>query len=292
MPRPSMMPTLLRELIVARTLPREPEPDLVMDGPEQVAAYEEAGRIDSVMSAAYLFHTARISQVISGAKTVLDLGCGPAVQLAQVAQFNPNAQFRGIDLSTTMLSQGRAHLATQALSNVTLEHGDITQLSSVETASVDAVISTMALHHLPRAELLTACFKEIARVIKPGGAVYITDFGRLKSLKSVIYFAYMNEPRFPHLHLFWLDYERSLRAAFLASELKTLAAQYLPEGVQHFKTFGVPLLNVLQTAAKPASPELRSQFKALRARLPWRYRMDIDDMRLFFKMGGLAHDPF
>jgi arsenite methyltransferase len=91
MPNPALIPTFLRELLVSRSLPREPEPDLVMDDPQQVAAYAEAGRIDGIMASSYLFHSARISQVVQGCKTVLDLGCGPATQLAQVAQFNPKS---------------------------------------------------------------------------------------------------------------------------------------------------------------------------------------------------------
>ena len=89
MPRLSMIPTFAREVFGQRTLPREPEPALVMDDPEEVAAYSEAGRIDGVMAAAYLYHSARISQVIQGCSQVIDLGCGPATQLAQVAQLNP-----------------------------------------------------------------------------------------------------------------------------------------------------------------------------------------------------------
>ena len=57
-PRLSFLPTIAREVFGPRTLPREPEPDLVMDGEDQVAAYTHAGRIDGVMSAAYLFHSA------------------------------------------------------------------------------------------------------------------------------------------------------------------------------------------------------------------------------------------
>ena len=58
--------------------------------------------------------------------------------------------------------------------------------------SVDGLISTMALHHLPTVGHLEACFAEIRRVLKPEGAVYLADFGRLRSLKSVLFFAYMN----------------------------------------------------------------------------------------------------
>jgi arsenite methyltransferase len=292
MPRLSMLPSMVREVVGRGERPREPEPDLVMEGAEQVIAYEEAGRVDSVMSAAYLFHTARISQLLSTASVVVDLGCGPAVQLAQIAEFNPHVQFRGVDLSETMLEQGRRYLQEKKISNVTLELGDITSLKNFEDASVDAVISTMALHHLPRIELLHDCFREISRVLKPGGSVYLTDFGRLKSLKSIIVMAYLNERRFPHLHLFWLDYERSLRAAFRARELKDAASMYLPPSVKTYSMFAVPFINVIQTAPRPIGAHLRSQFQLMRRSLPRIYRADLDDMRLFLRLGGLGLDPF
>src|SRR5215831_4554810 len=118
MPRLAFVPIILRELLGERTLPREPEPDLVMQDEEQVKAYSLAGRIDGVMSAAYLFHSGQASSVIYGARRVIDLGCGPATQLAQIASLNPDSEFLGIDLSPTMLDSARAHIAASGLRNV------------------------------------------------------------------------------------------------------------------------------------------------------------------------------
>ncbi|OIP15651.1 MAG: hypothetical protein AUK51_13005 [Comamonadaceae bacterium CG2_30_59_20] len=293
MPNVSMLPTIFREVFGKRTLPREPEPDLVMDDEQQVRDYKEAGSVDSVMSAAYLFHSARVSQLLqNGRKSVLDLGCGPAVQLAQIAQFNPEVQFHGVDLSSEMLRQAAKQVADLKLTNVRFSQGDITDLPLVPTGSVDMVISTMALHHLPSIGHLRACFKEISRVLKPGGAIYLTDFGRMKSLKSVIYFAYMNEKYHPHLHLFWLDYERSLRAAFQFKEIKSLARELLPSTARTYGTFLSPFLVVVQTKPEALAPDLSARIKQMRRELPRRYRADLDDMRLFFKLGGQPADPF
>ena len=285
-----MLPTILREVVGKRSLPREPEPDLVMESDDQVAAYAEAGRIDGVMAAAYLFHTAQISARVGGAARVLDLGCGPATQLAQVAQFNPATQFVGVDLSVGMLDSARAHAASQNLRNIGFEQSDITDLSQFKDASFDAVISTMALHHLPTLEHLRRCLREVRRVLNPGGAVYLADFGRLKSLKSVIFFAYMNADRQPHV--FSLDYERSLRAAFEFDDIKRVAAEELPADVQVHSTFLSPMLTVAATAPRGISATLRANFAALRTRLPRRYRSDLDDLRLFFRLGGFSFDPF
>lgn len=290
MPNPALIPTFLRELVVARTLPREPEPDLVMSDPAQVAAYAEAGRVDGVMAAGYLFHSARISQVIHGCDSVLDLACGPATQLAQVAQLNPNVSFTGIDLSTNMLSDAEQHLKNLGLNNVQLCHGDIAKLDGLKGHSFDAVISTMALHHLPSYALLDACFAAITRVLKPGGALYLTDFGRLKSLKSVIFFAYMNAKHQPHL--FSLDYERSLRAAFLKEEFETLASKHFPSEVKVVSTFKVPFLVIIKTSDRVLPEPSQLRIATMRRALKPRYRRDLNDLRTFFTLGGLRNDPF
>lgn len=290
MPSVGLIQTFAREVFARRSLAREAEGDLVMDDPAQVAAYAEAGRIDGVMAAAYLFHSARISQVIQGCKTVIDLGCGPATQLAQVAQLNPGIQFTGTDLSATMLSDAREHVARLKLSNVGFREGDITHMDFFADASADAVISTMALHHLPTMQHLNACFAEIRRILKPGGALYLTDFGRLKSEKSVNFFAYMNAAFQPHI--FSLDYERSLRAAFLKEDFDALASRHLPPDARVESTFKVPFLVIVKTPDKPLPKATLSQLIAMAKSLQPRYRRDLNDMRRFFALGGLRNDPF
>lgn len=290
MPTPGLLWAFAREVMVRRSFPREPEPDLIMQDSEQVMAYAEAGRVDGVMAASYLFHSARISQTIAGCRTVLDLGCGPATQLAQIAELNPAVRFLGVDLSEVMLQDARCHIAKLGLPNVSVVQDDICRLDSVSDQSVDAVISTMALHHLPSHLLLEACFRQVRRVLRPGGAIYMVDFGRLKSLKSVLYFAYMNASHQPHS--FSLDYERSLRAAFLKEDFERAAAEHLPSDVRVESTFQVPFLVVTKTGDRPLSEAVRQKVRAMKSALPPRYRRDLNDMRIFFALGGLKNDPF
>ena len=290
MPNPALIPTFLRELFVAPSLPREPEPALVMEDAEQVAAYVEAGRIDGIMSASYLFHSARVSQVLRGCTTVYDLGCGPATQLAQIAGLNPDISFVGVDLSRTMLVDAEKHIRHLGLTNVSFRQSDITTLDGLPEASADGVISTMALHHLPTVDHLERCFASIKRVLKPEGALYLTDFGRLKSLYSVIFFAYMNAKYQPHL--FSLDYERSLRAAFLYEEFESLTLRYFADRARAFATFKVPLLVTVKTPDHPLPAEFLDRLRRMRSALPRKYRGDLDDLRIFFRLGGLGNDPF
>jgi ubiquinone/menaquinone biosynthesis C-methylase UbiE len=285
-----MVPVFLREWLGNRVFPREPEPALVMDDVEQTRAYNDAVSIDGVMAAAYLFHTAHASQVLSGRHRVLDLGCGPAIQLLQIAQLNAEAHFIGVDLSQEMLAQARANVAASVCTNVELRVDDVTRLASVEDRSVDAVISTMALHHLPTLEHLHACFTQIARVLRPGGALYLVDFGRLKSLKSVLYFAYQNSRHQPHL--FSLDYERSLRAAFLPEDFSNALNEHLAGRASMFTTFKVPFLLLVRSGAQPLEREVSERLQQKRRGLQPRYRRDLDDLRMFFRLGGLQPDPF
>ncbi|HKO87913.1 MAG TPA: class I SAM-dependent methyltransferase, partial [Burkholderiales bacterium] len=271
LPRLSLLPVMAREIFGKRQFPREPEPDLVMDDPAQVAAYSEAGRIDGTMSANYLFHTALITRTIHGCRQVLDLGCGPATQLGQVAALNPQTEFQGVDLSTSMLADAALHLDALKLRNVRVHQDDITALSSIADHSVDAVISTLALHHLPTHDHLHRCFAAISRVLRPGGALYLADFGRLKNLRSVLYFAYMNCDRQPHI--FSLDYERSLRASFELADYQRFSAA-LPRDVRIYSTFKVPFMIVLKTPDRPLSEAVKAQLQEMRKRLPSRYLHD------------------
>lgn len=289
--RLGLLPVLLRETFGSRTLPREPEPDLVMEGDEQVAAFAEAGRIDGVMAAAYLFNSARISQCIQGCRRVVDLGCGPATQLAQIAALNPAIEFLGVDLSPGMLASAEAHLRDQGLTNVRLLESDVTAMKAIGDGSVDGVISTLALHHLPSDRHLRSCFAEIARISGSDAALCLIDLGRLKSLKSVLFFAYMNAAHQPHI--FSLDYERSLRAAFLHEDFEAAVRESLPgRAIEIRSTFRIPVLIIAKTDDRPLPDDLRARLKDMRVALPSRYRRDLDDIRRFFRWGGLGNDVF
>jgi hypothetical protein len=106
----------------------------------------------------------------------------------------------------------------------------------------------------------------------------------------VLYFAYMNAKHQPHV--FSLDYERSLRAAFLADELRVLAARKLPKAVRVHCTFLAPLLVAIQTEPRSLPEEVKGRLVAMRKRLPRRYRIDLDELRQFFRLGGLPGDAF
>jgi len=240
----AMLFHLLAEQLSWRVLPRVPEPELITQDLAQIAAFEAAGREDGVLAFTYFFHALHIMPVVRPGDRVLDLACGPANQLAQMARLNPEARFVGLDASANMLDRARATLARCAIGNVELVAGDMTRLTDLEDAVFDCVTCTMSLHHLPDLAALAGAMREVRRVLKPDGGLYIVDFGRFRRTSTQRYFAQVH--RDAQSAQFTQDYLHSLRAAFSVDELTAAAALLGPGYVRHL-TMLVPLMVVFKS---------------------------------------------
>ena len=285
MPSPAVLRVLLRELMTRERAARVPEPCAVMDTPENVEAYLRAGTIERVLAPIYLYSAAQVCDVIRPADLVLDLGCGPATQLAVIARLNPDVRFVGVDASEPMLTAGRAHLLAEGVCNVELRQDDITDLSSFDDRSLDAVMSTLALHHLPNLDALQATCRSVSRVLKVGGGIYLNDLGRFKSLRSMRYFAHQYADR--QSPLFTLDYWDSLNAAFSLEDHKS-ATSLLKSAGKLYTTFLLPYMMAFKSPQRrPPSESLRTAFKQLRTELAAHQQTDLNDLTTFFRLGGL-----
>ncbi len=287
----SYLPTIFREAFSWRGLPRSPEPDLIMDSDANVEAYAEAARDGTgPMASNYVFHAAHMTQTIHGARRAVDLACGPATLLAMVAELNPDTSFLGVDLSEPMLESARAHIRARGLSNVEFTLGDITALDEIADGHADAVMSTMALHHLPNEQALRECFRAIGRIATDKAAIYLADLARLKSKKSIDFLVETSRGRQPEL--FVTDYENSLHAAFRASNFRRLASEAIPQDLRTRTTAGIPAMVVAKTRERVLPEGVVAHLHALREDLDTDDRADLDDMRLFFRLGRLGSDPF
>lgn len=257
-----------------------------MDDPAKVAAFNQAGHETGVMAPVYLYHAAQVCEIVRPGDTVLDLGCGPANQLAMIARLNPDTKFIGVDLSEEMLGRARTLVQEQCLENVTFHTADISKLEGIADQSCDAVYSTVVLHHLPTIAHLQATFAQIARVLKPGGGLYLVDFGHLKSAKSIAYFAYQYQDRQPEL--FTADYLYSLQAAFQVSDFERAYQNSLAAFGKFHKMFPLPFMVAIKSPIRRAiDPTLALKLAELRHKLPGYHEADIANLIRLFRLGGL-----
>jgi ubiquinone/menaquinone biosynthesis C-methylase UbiE len=97
---------------------------------------------------------------------VADVGTGTGF-LAEAA-LDAGARVIGIDISDGMLAQVTARFGGRAFE---ARHGDTAALP-LGDAEADAVLANMVLHH---AEDPPSAIREMARILKPGGRLVITD---------------------------------------------------------------------------------------------------------------------
>jgi ubiquinone/menaquinone biosynthesis C-methylase UbiE len=279
-----LLATLLRELFTSEQFDRTPEPALVMDSEAAVSAFARAAAPNGILSGVYDFFVRQACNMIRPGDRVLDLGCGPASLLAAVAARNQDAAFAGVDRSARMIAMGNDVLRGNAARNVALRLDDMTELSSVEPGSIDVVLSSMALHHLPHTDDLRRCFEAVERVMAPEAKMFILDFGRLRSLRSVEYFVRRaiprDEPVLEH------DYRASLRAAFSRDELGTALSGRLRPRISIYSTVVSPMMVVLMTPF-PESPFDDSRDAGRHERLPHNRRADYWQLRLSLRLGGM-----
>jgi ubiquinone/menaquinone biosynthesis C-methylase UbiE len=95
---------------------------------------------------------------------VLDAACGTGRYSAYLAECGHRVI--GVDRSPAMLAKARAKLPESDF-----REGDLEALP-VESGSVDAAVCALALVHLPEVDRAIA---ELARVVRPGGRVIISD---------------------------------------------------------------------------------------------------------------------
>jgi ubiquinone/menaquinone biosynthesis C-methylase UbiE len=96
---------------------------------------------------------------------VVDLACGTGHYARAFARELPGAEIYGVDISLGMLVQGHRMAQNKGLSTIRFIRGDIQSLPFSDN-SVDQVNCSGALHLFPKLEPI---WKEVARVLKPGG---------------------------------------------------------------------------------------------------------------------------
>ena len=122
---------------------------------------------------------------LGGSETVLDVGCGHGLMLIGAARRLPRGQAVGLDLWSQKDQLANSAAATFANAEaegvrdrVTVKDGDMRALP-FDDASMDVVVSSLAIHNVPSVADRALAIREIARVVRPGGWAAIMDIAHV-----------------------------------------------------------------------------------------------------------------
>ena len=117
---------------------------------------------------------------------VLDLGCGTGTLTLMLKRAHPDAEVTGLDGDPQVLDIAREKSRG---TNIQWDEGLASSLPYPDSV-FDRVVTSLVIHHLVTDDKRLA-FKEIFRVLKPSGKLFVLDFGTPHSSLALFMTKYM-----------------------------------------------------------------------------------------------------
>jgi ubiquinone/menaquinone biosynthesis C-methylase UbiE len=112
---------------------------------------------------------------LTGARRLLDAGCGPGQFTILAAERLPRTEVDGIDLAPAMIAIAKKRAAASpAASRLRFQVADVAHLPFAD-GTFDAVMTTGSIKHWPDA---VTGLRELHRVLAPGGWAFVAEINR------------------------------------------------------------------------------------------------------------------
>ncbi|EEY58303.1 uncharacterized protein PITG_00952 [Phytophthora infestans T30-4] len=182
-------------------------------------------------------HEARRNEIF----TILDVGCGAGGGLCQLQTLYPNAEIVGLDISIQALERSKEawdqfteQMPEFQEKKLRLYHHSCERMKGLLTHSVDVAVGVQSLQEVQN---LGKAVNEIARVLKPGGLLFVADFippdvtaDHLEhSLLSPISSAQNKTPLFEIEQEQLVSYEAAMGAKLSSGTTRELIHQFTPQ---------------------------------------------------------------
>ena len=110
----------------------------------------------------------RFAETVRGDGKVCEIGCGPG----QIARYLKD---RAVDMCGIDVSNEMVNLANRLNADISFQQGDMRALA-IPDSSLAGIVCFYAIIHLQR-EHVTGALKEMQRVLKPGGRLFLSFHG-------------------------------------------------------------------------------------------------------------------